>query len=110
MRDDRGSVGGVVVHVVAVADLCRPAMAASVMGDHAVAPFDEVEHLHVPIVGAQWLAVIEDDRLPGTPVLVEDIDAVFGRDRTHDGLSIWSGGGRDRIGNGDDRPQAAKGR
>ena len=63
MLDDRGGVGGVVVHVVAVADLARPAMAAPVMGDDAVALLEEVEHLRVPVVGAQRPAVMEDDRL-----------------------------------------------
>jgi len=76
--DDCRDIGGIVVHVVAVADLCRPAVTAPVMSDHAIAPFDEVEHLRVPIVGTQGPTVMEDDRLAGAPVLVEDLDAVFG--------------------------------
>ena len=50
MLDDGGDVGGVVVHVVAAADLARPPMAAPVMGDDAVALLDEVEQLRIPVV------------------------------------------------------------
>src|SRR5688572_31460029 len=82
MGDDCRHISRIVVHVMAVADLCRAAMPAPVMCDHAVTPFDKVQHLRVPVVRAQWPAVMENDRLPGTPVLVEDLDAVFcGEDR-----------------------------
>ena len=83
MLDDVGGVGGVVVHVVAAADLARPAMAAPVMGDDAVALLDEVEHLRVPVVTAQRPAVMKNDRLTGAPVLVIDLRSVFGRDCSH---------------------------
>src|SRR2546426_476181 len=74
MRDDRGGVRGVVVHVVTIADLARPAMAAPVMRNDAIAHLQEVEHLGVPVVGAERPAMMEDDglRVPGTPVLVVD--------------------------------------
>src|SRR5213593_4376131 len=74
MRDDRGGVRGVVVHVVTIADLARPAMAASVMRNDAVALLQEVEHLGVPVVSAERPAMMEDDglRVPGSPVLVVD--------------------------------------
>src|SRR5437762_2701566 len=74
MRDDRGGVRGVVVHVVTIADLARPAMAAPVMRNDAIALLQEVEHLGVPVVGAKRPAMMEDDglRVPGTPVLVVD--------------------------------------
>ena len=74
MRDDRGGVRGVVVHVVTIADLARPAMAAPVMRNDAIALLQEVEHLGVPVVGAERPAMMEDDglRVPGTPVLVVD--------------------------------------
>src|SRR5262249_22729967 len=90
MLDDRGHVSGIMIHVVAIADLRRPAVAAPVMSNCAVAPFDKVQQLRVPVVGAQWPAVVEDDRLPRAPVLVENIDAIFGSDRAHSDLSIWS--------------------
>src|SRR5688572_26912422 len=93
MGNNCRDIGGIVVHVVAIADLRRAAMAASVMSDHAVTLFDEVQHLGVPVVAAQWPAVMEDDRLPGAPVLVEDLDAVFGGDRAHDGFSVHLIGG-----------------
>ena len=72
MLDDCSGVGGVVVHVVAATDLARPAMAAPIMGDDAVALFDEVEHLRIPVVSAQRPSVMKDDRLTGTPVIVKD--------------------------------------
>ena len=63
--DDCGDVGGIVVHVVAVADLARTAVAAPVMGDDAITLRDEVEHLGVPVVGAQRPAVMKHQRLRG---------------------------------------------
>ena len=63
MLDHGGNIGGVVIHVVAVAHLRRAAMAAAVMGDDAVALAEEVEHLRVPIVADQRPAVVKDDRL-----------------------------------------------
>jgi hypothetical protein len=48
MRDHRSGVVSVVIHVVTVADLRGAAMAAPVMGDDAIAPAEEEEHLRVP--------------------------------------------------------------
>ncbi len=48
-------------------------MAAAVMGDDAVALVEEEEHLGVPVIGAERPPVMEDDRLAGAPVLVEDL-------------------------------------
>ena len=78
MRDDRGDVRGVVVHVVTLADLARPAMAAPVMGNDAIPLLHEVEHLGVPVVGAQRPAMMEDEglRVLGAPVLVVELDVV----------------------------------
>src|SRR5262245_57864679 len=83
--DDSGDVGGVVVHVVAVADLARPAVAAPVMGNDAIALVEEIEHLRVPVVGAQGPAVMEDQRLgiSGAPVLVENLNAILCGYRAH---------------------------
>ena len=85
MLDHRGDVGGIVVHVVTVADLARPAVPAPVMGDDAIALPDEIEHLRVPVVGAERPAVVEDDGLGvlRAPVLVEDLDTVLSGDRGH---------------------------
>ena len=84
-RRPRGGVRGVVVHVVAIADLTRPAMTAAVMRDHAIALVHEVEHLGVPVVGAEWPPVMEDDGLrgAGSAVLVVDRRAIPDRDRAH---------------------------
>jgi hypothetical protein len=78
------NVGGVVIHVMTIADLSRTAMAAPVMGDHTTPLADEIEHLSVPVIGTQWPSVVEDDRLgiPGSPVLVKDLDPILGGDCT----------------------------
>src|SRR5262249_340654 len=85
MLDHGGDVGGVVLHVVAVAHLCRATMAAPVMRDDAVALAGEVGHLRIPIVAAQRPPMVENDRLgaPGAPVLVKDFRAVLGSDGAH---------------------------
>src|SRR5690606_19728528 len=79
LGNSRG-VGGVVIHVVPVADLFRTSMPAPVMGDDAIALLEEEEHLVVPVVCRQRPAVVEMDWLSlfGAPVLVEDVDTVGG--------------------------------
>ena len=86
MGDHRREVVGIVVHVVAVGDLRRAAMTAPVMGDDTKALVEKEHHLGVPVVGRQRPAVAEDDGLALAPVLVEDLDAVLGRDERHDSL------------------------
>ncbi len=88
MRGERGKVVGVVIHVVAVGDLRRATVAAAVMGDDAVAVRDEEQHLRVPVVGRERPAMAEHDRLARAPILVEDLDAVFGGDGGHGLLSF----------------------
>src|SRR2546425_12413024 len=60
-------------------------MAAPVMRNDAIALLHEVEHLGVPVVGAERPAMTEDDglRVLGTPGLVVDLRAIFGCDRRH---------------------------
>src|SRR4029453_5783958 len=55
------------------------------MGDHAIALLQEVEHLGVPVVAAQWPAMVEYDRLRPlrAPILVENRRSVTGCDRRH---------------------------
>ena len=53
MRGQSREVVGIVIHVVAVAGLAGPAMAAAVMGDDAIAVIEEEQHLRVPVVGRQ---------------------------------------------------------
>jgi hypothetical protein len=71
------------IHVMAAAGLGGATMAAPVMGDHAEAFAKEEEHLCAPIVRRERPAMAEHDRLTGAPVLVENLDAVLGRDRRH---------------------------
>ena len=66
-------------------------MSAPVVGDDAVALLEEEQHLGVPVVGRQGPAVAEHDGLALAPVLVEDLDAVFGGDRVHDCSFGWGG-------------------
>src|SRR5262245_65017731 len=82
---DSGGVGRVAIHVVAVANLGRPAVAPTVVCDDAIPLREEVEHLSVPVISAQRPAVVEDDRLSGlrAPVLVVDFNAIFGGDGAH---------------------------
>ena len=84
--DQRREVVGVGVHVVAVPGLARAAVAAAVVGDAAVAAGGQEQHLVFPGVGAERPAVAEDDRLPGAPVLVVDLRAVFRFDEWHERL------------------------
>src|SRR6185369_9731173 len=83
MRRHGREVVGVMVHVVAVGHLAGAAMAAAIMGDDPKAVVLEKQHLCVPVVGRQRPAVAEHDRLPLAPILVEDLDAVLGRDGGH---------------------------
>jgi len=91
MLDHREGVGGVMVHVVAVRDLGRAAVAPAVMGDGAIALLQEEEDLGVPVVGAERPAVVEHDRLrvARAPVLVEDFRPVPGGDRRHRWSPDW---------------------
>src|SRR5262245_6547427 len=70
---------------MAVAPLARAAMAAPVVSDDSIPLPEEVEHLGVPVIGAQWPAVMEHDglRLLGAPVLEEDRDSVLRCDGVH---------------------------
>ena len=52
-------------------------MAASVVGDDAIAAIQEEQHLRVPVIGRQWLAVAEHDGLTFARVLVENLRAIF---------------------------------
>src|SRR5665213_2175896 len=83
MRGESGQVGSVVIHIVAVGGLRGAAVAAAVVGDHAIALIQEEQHLVVPVVGGERPAVAEDHGLAGTPVLVKNLDAVLGGDGGH---------------------------
>src|SRR5688572_20251615 len=85
MLDDSRAIGCVVIHVVPVAYLARTTMTAAIMRDDAITLANEEEHLRIPVVGTKWPAVMKDDRLSGlrAPILVEDLDAIFGRNGGH---------------------------
>src|SRR5438309_4432358 len=74
MRGQSRKVVGVMIHVMAVARLGGPAVASSVMGDDAIAVFEEEQHLRVPVIGRQRPAVAENDRLTFAPVFIMDVD------------------------------------
>ncbi len=50
MGGHRGEIVGVMIHVMAAAGLGRPAMAAPVVGDDAIAMAEKEQHLRVPVV------------------------------------------------------------
>jgi hypothetical protein len=58
---------GIMVHVVAVARLARPAVATPVMRDHTMAVAQEEQHLSVPIVRRKRPAMAEHDGLRACP-------------------------------------------
>ena len=88
MRGQRRQVIGIVIHVVAVADLGGAAVAAAVMRDDAIAVLEEEQHLRVPVIGRQRPAMAEHDGLTFAPVLVENLNAVFGWNRAHTTTSL----------------------
>src|SRR5438552_14942457 len=75
MRGQSRKVVGIVIHVMAVARLGRSTVASSVMGDDAIALFEEEQHLRVPIIGRQRPAMAEDDGLSFAPIFIIDVDA-----------------------------------
>src|SRR5579862_1103929 len=83
MRGYRCKVVGIVIHVMAVAGLRGPAVAAAVMGDDAIAPIEEEQHLIIPVIGRQRPAMAEHDGLTFAPVLVEDLNAILGLHDAH---------------------------
>ena len=78
-RDQFGDIGRIGVHFVPAVGLVRPPMAPAVVGDHAISFRQEKHHLIVPIIGTQWPAMVEQDRLSASvaPVLVEDLGGIF---------------------------------
>src|SRR5271156_4394468 len=58
-------------------------MTTPVLGDDAIAVLKEEQHLRVPIVRGQRPTMAKHNGLTFAPVLVEDLDTVFGCDRAH---------------------------
>ena len=86
--DELRQVVGVGVHIVTVPGLARTAVAATIMGDAAIAVGSQVDHLAFPGIGIERPAVAEDDGLSRAPVLVVDFRAVFGGDCAHGRISF----------------------
>src|SRR3989449_3785887 len=76
------------IHVMAATGLGGASMAAPVVGDDAIAVLEEEQHLRVPIIGRQRPPMAEHDGLTLSPVLVEDLNAVSGRDGRHGIVSL----------------------
>src|ERR1700738_2028406 len=85
MCGQRRYVVGVVIHVMAAANLGGAAMAAPVVSYDAIAVLEEEQHLRVPVIGTQRPPMMEDDRLRvlRSPIVVENLNAVFGGDRVN---------------------------
>src|SRR5436305_7430996 len=74
MRSQRCKIVGIVIHIVTVARLGGPAVAASIMGYDAIAVIEEEQHLRIPVIGRQRPTMTKDNMLPFAPVLVIDVD------------------------------------
>jgi hypothetical protein len=84
-------IRGISIHVVAGGRLAGTSMATTVVGDYPITLRQEKHHLIVPVVGAEWPAVVENDRLSLAPILVKNLGAVLGDDRAHV-ISRFAGG------------------
>src|ERR1700738_5250057 len=74
MRGKRRKIVSIMIHVVTVARLRGPAVAAAVMGYDAIAVTQEEQHLRVPVICRQRPSMAEYDGLTGAPVLVVAFD------------------------------------
>src|ERR1700716_4558407 len=81
----RRYIVGVMIHVMAAAGLGGAPMAAPVVGNDAITVLEEEQHLPVPVIGTQRPPMMKDDRLRvlRSPILVENLSAVFRGDRVH---------------------------
>src|SRR5438552_5883807 len=74
MIDDGFQIVGIMVHVVPAAGLSRATMSTPISCNDAETFAEKKKHLRVPVVGRQWPAVAEHNRLPAAPVLIIDVD------------------------------------
>src|SRR5271156_2420606 len=88
MRGKCRKIVSIMIHVVTIARLRGPAVAAAVMGYDAIAVTQKEQQLCVPVICRQRPSMAEHDGLTLSPVLVEDLDAVFGRDGRHSIVSL----------------------
>src|SRR5664280_2446207 len=83
LLDKFREVIGICVHVVAIPGLTRPAMAATVMGNAAIAVGSQKQHLSFPTIRTKRPSVTEHHRPSCAPVLVIDLRTVFRHNRAH---------------------------
>src|SRR5580698_745258 len=83
MRGEGRQVVRVMVHVVAIGYLSRAPMATPIMRDHAIPLAEKKHQLVIPVIRRKRPAMAEHDRLSRTPVLVENLNAVFRRNSRH---------------------------
>ncbi len=83
-------VVGVSAHVIAIPGLRGTAVAATVVRNDPVSLLTEKQHLRIPVVCTERPAVAEHDRLPMTPVFVEDSHSILCCDcsGSHDKFSL----------------------
>ena len=83
--DQLRQVVGVGVQVIAVPGLARAAMAATIMGDTAIAARGKEKHLIFEGVRAQGPAMAKHNRLSRAPIVVIKRCPVLGLDHRHEG-------------------------
>lgn len=73
-------------------------MTAAIDPDDTVPVLDEEEHLGVPVVRTKRPAMMEDDRLAMSPILVKNLNAILDRNGTHSDIpfSVLGGAQRER--------------
>ena len=86
---ERRQVVRVRIHLVSIPGLARPAMAAPVMGDAAIPPAGQKQHLVFPGIRTQRPSVAEDHRLSRAPVLVINLSSIFRGNRRHNVFSVF---------------------
>src|ERR1700744_2481318 len=98
MRRQCRKIVSIMIHVMPVARLRGPSVAAAVVGYDAIAVIEEEHHLRVPVIGRKRPTMAEYDRLTFTPVLVVNGRSVFGPDFAHVSPSlIYAEGAPRRI-------------
>jgi hypothetical protein len=73
-----------VIHVMAVAGLGGSPVTATIVSDEPETVMKKEHQLAIPVVSAERPSVMKDEglRVPGSPVFVEDLHTILGRDHT----------------------------
>src|SRR5580698_1090671 len=83
MLSDCSEVVGVVVHIMALGNLRGAAVTTAIMRDDTIAVVEKEHHLGIPVVRGKRPSMAEDNRLTGTPVLVENLRSIFDSNHAH---------------------------